>query len=198
MNSGNKTPTNIDLDDLHNEAQNNTILTVSQAFQKYETFAPMDQQLSSYSNPPDNTPTHTITTNTRGNELQEIKQVCDNIEMNSGGKQILVTLHNQGNYNLPKSHLHIKMNPSILDTTLLSILPSSPQFTYELLLLNETYEEQKSKIPSFIRWTQSQHAKILITIPTRYSEELQNTIADYQMISTTRPFQKEFFTYSTT
>jgi hypothetical protein len=192
--SGNNTPTNIDMDETYSQPQNNVVFTASQAFQKYDTYAPMDQQMCSYSNPPDNPPSHSITTNVRINDLQNLQKTCEKILNNSGDNQILITLHNNCKLVLPKSHLHIQTNPTIIETNLLNTLPSNPNYTYELLLLGDSYESHKMKILSFIQWTQLHNTKVLITIPHKYTQNFESIMTDYHMISINRPFQKDYFT----
>jgi hypothetical protein len=177
---------------------NNVVYTMQEAYSQYKTFAPGDQQLPELANPPDTAKQIGLPFDASADSALNFITSCVETAENSSPKHSLVTLHSKGNVNLPKSHLCINISPECLHSNKQNIIPENGLFIYEVLFLDQSFEQYKLHLGNFLSWARHRQAPILFTVPIEYTEELKQHLQILNLHEIPRPFHPIPSTSTTT
>jgi hypothetical protein len=183
--STSKIPRPVNKAKCHNH---NIVNTVTEAFQQYKSFAPVQQKLPSIANSPDSPKVLNIHNNMNADASLTFITTCAETNISSDQNYSLVTLHSETQSSLPKSHLAIQISPYFIQSNQLNIIPKENRFILELLLLDNDFLGYKNQLSTFCSWAESRGTPILITVPVKYESDLHQHIPQIVLSEIQRPF----------
>jgi hypothetical protein len=173
------------------DKSNNVVLTSQEAYTVYKTYISKSHDLPVFSNPPDSARITNLSEAMSTSIRKNIEHVCNDVEINSLPNHSLFTFHNDSHTSCPKTHISMKITPSILNkTAILNTIPSNHNMVYEMLLLDNGFIDYQPYLINFVTWAQSRNTVIIFTVPEQYEDKLLALLPNLNLIEKTRPFQQ--------
>jgi hypothetical protein len=184
------TPAHVDLD-ISPKYDHSVVNT------QYKSYAPINQKLPTFTNPPDSANKLLLNSNLSTNNELNLILLCTETNINSNSQYSLVSLYNNENISLPKCHLAIQITPDVLKMEGQDIIPTDNKFVFEIVLDENSYSKFHPHLNDFAEWAKRRNAPFIFTIPVVYADDLQQGVFGTLIHEIERPFQVEASTYLT-